>query len=178
MPALTAPALALAALLALAGAQKVLDPTMTSGALRALRLPSSPWLVRAGAAAELALGVAAIAVGGPVLWGLVAASFLAFAAFVGAALRSGTMIGSCGCFGREETPPHPGHVVLNVLLAGFAGAVAVVGGAAPAAAVADAPALDAVAVVGLAGVAVWLLWALFVVAPRAATAGDWVRGRA
>ena len=42
VPALTGPALVAAALLVLAGAQKLLDPTMTVGALRALRLPSSP----------------------------------------------------------------------------------------------------------------------------------------
>src|SRR3546814_12878959 len=117
MPALTLPALVLAALLALAGAQKVLDPTMTVGALRAMRLPSSPLLVRVGSAAELVLGVAAIVVGGAVLWWLVAASYLAFAGFVLAALRKGTMIGTCGCFGREETPPHWSHVALNVVLA-------------------------------------------------------------
>src|SRR3546814_14242722 len=105
MPALTLPALVLAALLALAGAQKVLDPTMTVGALRAMRLPSSPLLVRVGSAAELVLGVAAIVVGGAVLWWLVAVSYLAFAGFVLAALRKGTMIVTCGCFGREETPP-------------------------------------------------------------------------
>ena len=34
--------------------------------------------------------------------------------------RRGTMIGSCGCFGREETPPHPSHVVLNLVLAAVA----------------------------------------------------------
>ena len=48
MPALTGPAIVAAALLALAGAQKLVDPTMTVGALRALHLPSSAWLVRAG----------------------------------------------------------------------------------------------------------------------------------
>jgi hypothetical protein len=42
MPALTGPALVAAALLALAGAQKVVDPTMTVGALRALGLPAAP----------------------------------------------------------------------------------------------------------------------------------------
>ena len=69
--------------------------------------------MRVGSAAELALGVAAIAVGGAALWWAVAASYLAFGAFVLAALRKGTMIGSCGCFGREETPPHWTHVVLE-----------------------------------------------------------------
>src|SRR3546814_7851889 len=90
---------------------------MTVGALRAMRLPSSALLVRAGSAAELVLGVAAIVVGGAVLWWLVAVSYLAFAGFVLAALRKGTMIGTCGCFGREETPPHWSHVALNVVLA-------------------------------------------------------------
>ena len=164
MAALTAPALAVAALLVLAGAQKVLDPTMTDGALRALRIPSSKALVRVGAAAEALLGAAAITVGGPVLWTLVAVSYLAFAAFVTAALRKGTMIGSCGCFGREETPPHWSHVALNVVLAGIAGAAATL----------DHPVLDeladhpgaAVGVTVTAGVAVYLLYAAFVVLPR------------
>ena len=104
MSALTGPALVVAALLALAGGQKVLDPTMTVGALRALRLPASAGSVRTGAGFELALGVTSIVVGGAALWALVALSYLAFAAFVVAALRNGTMIGSCGCFGRDERP--------------------------------------------------------------------------
>lgn len=117
MPVITGPALVAAALLALAGAQKVIDPTMTVGALKALRVPASALAVRVGAAAELALGVAAISVGGALAWWLVAVSYLAFAAVVLAALRKGTMIGSCGCFGREDTPPHISHVALNVVLA-------------------------------------------------------------
>lgn len=169
MPAVTGPALAVAALLVLAGSQKLLDPTMTVGALRALRLPASPLLVRAGSAAELVLGAVAIAVGGPVLWALVAASYLAFAAFVAAALRSGTPIGTCGCFGREETPPHPSHVALNV-------AVAVV--AVAAAATTSGPLVDGlfddvgtgVALVVSATVTVGLLYAAFVELPRAAAA--------
>src|SRR3546814_16811032 len=100
MPALTLPALVLAALLALAGAQKVLDTTMTVGALRAMRLPSSPLLVRVGSAAELVLGVAAIVVGGAVLWWLVAVSYLAFAGFWMAALCTGTIERKDGVWGK------------------------------------------------------------------------------
>ena len=169
MPALTGPALVAAALLALAGAQKVLDPTMTVGALRALRLPSSPLLVRLGSGVEMALGVAAIAVGGTALWWLVAASYVAFAAFVVAALRKGTMLGSCGCFGREDTPPHWTHVALDVVLAGLAVAVAVVSPGSPAEALADEPGPGAV-VVALAVVALYLLYAAFVQLPRTLTA--------
>lgn len=174
MPALTGIGLALAALLALAGAQKLVDPTMTVGALRALGLPSRPLLVRTGSVAELALGVAAIAVGGAVLWWLVAASYAAFAGFVVAALRAGTPIGSCGCFGREETPPHASHVVLNVVLAALAGATAVSAPGSPVDAIVDHPGAGA-ATVAVAALAVVLLWAAYVVVPRTLGAGAAVR---
>jgi hypothetical protein len=176
VPALTAPALVVAALLALAGAQKLLDPTMTVGALRALRLPSSPGLVRAGSAAEVALGVAAITVGGAPLWALVAASYLAFAAFVVAALRRGTMIGSCGCFGREETPPHGSHVVLNLVLAAAAVAVGLRSPAAPLDALIEAPAAGTLVAV-LAGLSLFLLHAAFVELPRTLAAGRALHAR-
>ncbi len=108
---------AAAAVLAYAGGAKLLDPTMTAGALRAMRLPSAPWLVRLGAAAELVLGVAAVVLGGTLLWGLVAVSYGAFAAFVVAALASGRPIGTCGCLGRTDTPPSAWHVAGNLALA-------------------------------------------------------------
>jgi hypothetical protein len=169
VPALTGPALAIAALLALAGAQKVLDPTMTVGALRSLRLPSRPAVVRAGAAAELTLGVLAIGVGGVVAWSLVALSYLAFAVFVLAALRQGTMLGSCGCFGREETPPHWSHVALNVVLAGVAVALAIQDDGSPFDAVLD-HAGEGAALAGVAALAVYLLYALYVELPRTVAA--------
>ena len=166
MPALTGPALVAAALLALAGAQKLLDPELTVGALREMRLPSAPLLVRVGSAAELALGVAAIAAGGTILWGLVALSYLGFAAFVVAALRKGTMIGTCGCFGREETPPHWTHVVLNAALASVAVTVALRSPTAPVEALGDHPGEGAV-LVALSALALYLLHAAFVELPRA-----------
>lgn len=170
MPALTGPALAAAALLALAGAQKLLDPSMTSGALRAMHLPSSPTLVRAGAGGELVLGTSAIVGGGVLLWWAAAVSYLLFAAFVTCALRSGSMIGSCGCFGREDTPPHPTHIVLNVLLASVCGAVGVQDAGAPLQDLADHPG-SAVLLLALVGLCVYLLHAAFVELPRALTAG-------
>jgi len=165
MPALTAPALAAATLLALAGAQKLLDPTMTVGALRSLHLPSFPVLVRAGSAVELALGVAAASIGGSALWVLVAFSYSAFAVFVLVALRAGTMLGSCGCFGREDTPPNPIHVGLNLVLAGFAGAAARWSPTAPVEVLIDHPG-QGVVVAGLVALAVYLLYAAYVVLPR------------
>jgi hypothetical protein len=174
MPALTGPALVVASLLALAGAQKVLDPTMTVGALRALRLPSSAVLVRAGSLAEMALGAAAVSVGGPVVWWLVAASYLAFGTFVVAALRSGTMIGSCGCFGRDETPPHWSHVVLNAGLAALAVGVAVRAPEAPIEALADHPGTGLMVAL-LGGLALYLLYAAFVELPRTLAAARALR---
>ncbi len=108
------PALVAAGLLVFAGAMKVVDPTMTSGALREFGLPSSPALVRLLALTEVVLGVVAIVAGGTVVWTLVAASYIAFGAFVVAALRADAPIGSCGCFGRLDTQPHWLHVVIDV----------------------------------------------------------------
>lgn len=162
---MAAPGLIAAALLAVAGAAKVVDPAATVGALRALRLPSSPGLVRAGAAGELFLAVGAIAVGGPLAWALVAASYLAFTAFVLAALRHGTMVGSCGCFGREDTPPHLTHVVLNVALAAVAAGLAITA-AGPAVDGFSAEPARSATVVGLATVGLYMLHALYVDLPR------------
>ena len=166
MAILTGPALVAAALLSLAGAQKVVDPAMTVGALRALRLPSSPGMVRAAAAAELGLGVCAVVVGGWVAWSLVALSYALFAAFVVAALRKGTMIGSCGCFGREETPPHLSHVLLNVSLAAVsAGAAGSLSGSVVDQ-LADRPGTGLVLVL-VGSVTLYLLHATYVELPRA-----------
>ncbi len=174
MPALVGPALVAATLLALAGAQKLLDPTMTMGALQALHLPSSRALVRAGSGAELALGLAAVVAGGALLWWLVALSYLAFATFVVAALRKGTMLGSCGCFGREDTPPHPGHVVLNLLLVAVAAGSALSLPQAPIDELADHPGHGAI--VGLlAAVSLYLLYAVYVQLPRTLVAARKVR---
>jgi hypothetical protein len=164
-----------ALLLSLAGAQKLLDPSMTVGALRALRLPASDGLVRLGSAVELALGVAAIVAGGASLWGAVAVSYLAFALFVVAALRRGTMIGSCGCFGREETPPHWSHVVLNGALATAAGAMAWWETGSVLDALAGSPTTSAV-VLPLGALALVLLQAAYVDLPRTLLAGRRIRG--
>lgn len=170
MPALTGPALVGALLLVLAGAQKLLDPTMTVGALRALGLPSSPLLVRAGSGAELALGVSAVVAGGAGLWWAVALSYAALAAFVAAALRKGTMIGTCGCFGRDETPPHASHVLLNLALAGIAAATALRAPGSILDELADRPG-TAVGVVALSAAALYLLHAAYVELPRTLAVG-------
>jgi hypothetical protein len=172
------PAAVAALLLALAGAGKVVDPTMTVGALRAMKLPAVPWAVRAGSVAEVGLGVLAVTVGGVLVWSAVAVSYLAFGAFVLAALRRGTMIGSCGCFGREETPPHALHVVLDLGLVAIAGLTAVVSPAAPLDAITEAVGTG-IALVALTAVALFLVHAAFVELPRTLDlATRWARGPA
>ncbi len=166
MSALTAPLLVAALLLVAAGAAKAVDPTMTVGALRALGLPSAPLLVRAGALAEAVIGVLAVVVGGALWWSLVAASYLAFAAFVVLAMRSGSMVGSCGCFGREETPPHAVHVVLDLALAGLVAAAVAQGAGAPLEAMLDDRGQGAV-VAGLGALGAYLAYAIIVEMPRA-----------
>jgi hypothetical protein len=113
-----AAALGAAALLLLgASGAKVAAPTRTAGALGELGWAVPPTVVRLGALGEAVLGAVAVVVGGPAVAALVALSFAGFAGFVALALRSGTPIGTCGCFGRADTPPRPAHVVVDLALA-------------------------------------------------------------
>lgn len=139
MEALAGPFGIAAALLAAAGAAKVVDPSMTAGALRAsgLRIGAGP--VRLAAAAELGLGAAALAVQSALLAVAVAASYFAFAAFVLRALRLDKPVGTCGCFGKADTPPSFVHVGVNLGLGGIAAAVGSAGGVDLPAVIADQP---------------------------------------
>lgn len=114
MGAWAGPFLVVALLLTVAGALKAYDPTMTAGALRRAGLGVPPVVVRIGGAIEVVVGVAAIVTGGPVAAALVALSYLLFTAFVVVALVRHIPIGSCGCFGKIDTPPSVVHVGLNV----------------------------------------------------------------
>ena len=118
-------------LLALGGAAKAVRPRDTAQALTAvgIRFPRvlPRVVVRVGGAVEAILATAALLVGGPVLCGLVALSYLAFAGFVLVALRTGAPISSCGCFGKVDTPPSIVHVVLDLAFAGVAATAAFVG---------------------------------------------------
>lgn len=112
-----------------AGGAKIVDPDRTVGALTALGVPVGTTAVRVGAAGEAVVGAMALVVGGRTSAALVGVSFAAFAVFVAAALRSGRPIGTCGCFGRADTPPRRAHVAVDLVLAaaGLAGAVVGVG---------------------------------------------------
>jgi len=124
MSTLAGPFLVAAALLGAGGASKIVRPATTARALGTMGLPSSTALVRAGAGAELAVAAGALAGGGRLFAGLVAASYLAFAIFVLVALRGGVPLSSCGCFGVADTPPTAVHVGINVAATAVAGAVA------------------------------------------------------
>jgi hypothetical protein len=125
------PFAAFALLLAIAGTAKALRPLNTSRALRAAGLPSSAWLVRLLGAGEAVLAIVALAVAGPIPAALVAISYASFAAFVGYAKARGLAIGSCGCFGKPDTPPTNAHIVVDAGAALLAVVAAVFPGRSP-----------------------------------------------
>ncbi|HET9077047.1 MAG TPA: MauE/DoxX family redox-associated membrane protein [Acidimicrobiales bacterium] len=117
-PAVAAPFLAAAVVLAGAGVAKMWRPDYTARAVQAtgLRIAGrrpGRWWVRAGAAAELVIAVLAVALPNQVTGALVAAAYGAFATFVLAALARGWSLSSCGCFGRPDSKPGYPHVALN-----------------------------------------------------------------
>ena len=100
------------------GAFKLIDPSGTVGASRALGLPLGPEVVRVAAAIELFLGTLALSVSSPVVAGFVALSYSVFLVVTVLALVRGLPVDSCGCLGRLETPPSWRHlVVLGLALA-------------------------------------------------------------
>ena len=114
-----------ASLLVAGGLLKTARPGDTATALRQSGLPATPVLVRAGGLIEVGVGAAALVTGDRVAAILVALSYAVFAGFVAVALRRGTPLASCGCFGKEDSPPTRLHVVLTAAAAAAAVAVAV-----------------------------------------------------
>jgi hypothetical protein len=107
--------------LVVGGALKLVDPSGTVGAARALGVPLGPDAVRVLAVVELFLGTLALSVSSPVIAALVAVSYAAFLAVTALALVRKLPIDSCGCLGKLETPPSWRHLV--VLGAAFLGAI-------------------------------------------------------
>jgi hypothetical protein len=134
--------------LVVGGALKLVDPSGTVGAARALGVPLGANAVRVLAAVELFLGTLALSVSSPVIAALVAVSYAAFFAVTVLALVRKLPIDSCGCLGKLETPPSWRHLV--VLGAALLGAVASTGDADPAL-------LERVTDDGAAGVALAIL---------------------
>lgn len=140
MDAWAGPFYAAALLLGAAGGLKAYDPTNTAGALRTLGIGIPRPVVRAGGAVELGIGAWALVTGAMVAAALVAASYLLFSVFVVVALRRHAPIGSCGCFGKVDTPPSRVHLVVNAGAVAVAIAVAVGGPVPLADVIADQPA--------------------------------------
>jgi len=122
---------AAAFLLVVGGALKLVDPSGSVGALRALGVPVEAGRVRLVAAAEVGLGALALALSVPVVAVAVAVSYAAFFGVTAVALARRLPIDSCGCLGRLETPPGVRHLV--VLAAGALAAFAEVVAPSPAA---------------------------------------------
>ncbi|HVR78330.1 MAG TPA: MauE/DoxX family redox-associated membrane protein [Acidimicrobiia bacterium] len=99
-------------LLAASGVFKVLDPDPTKGALAAARLPSSRFVARCLGLFEGIAAVVGLAVGGRWL-AFAALLYLGFSVFTVVAVSRRLPIQSCGCFGREDTPPTVLHVIFN-----------------------------------------------------------------
>lgn len=123
MDALAGPFFASAVLLIAAGATKLRDPVPLLRALRSVGLRAPRLLVRLTAAGELLLGVAAL-LGWPWAAAGVAVSYAAFSAFVLVSLRRGGVLSSCGCFGKDDTPPTGTHVAVTTAAAIVSGLVA------------------------------------------------------
>jgi hypothetical protein len=159
---LAAPFLAASALLVGAGVPKLGDPMPLVRALRSTGLPAGRGLVRALAAAEVALGLWAVARPSAVNAALVCAAYLIFTGFVALALQRGGVLGSCGCFGKADTPPTRSHLAVTGGLAVLAGVVA----AAPErAAWASAAAPVVVGTLALAALVTFLAWQVLAVLP-------------
>ncbi len=151
-------------LLVVAGAPKLARPDETARALRSVSLPGSPLLVRLMALGEITIGTYALLFGGSVSALLVAIVYLGFAGFVGYALAKGGVVASCGCFGRDDTPPTWAHLILNLAAAAVAlGAVA-----APATGILDAVAGDPPAglvLVAFVAMGTWFAYLILNVVP-------------
>jgi hypothetical protein len=156
------PFLAAAGLLVLAGIPKLVDPMPLVRALRSARLPASRSAVRGLAAVEIVLGAAAVVVPGRLTATAVCLSYGGFSAFVALVLRRGGVLGSCGCFGRPDTPPTVAHLIVTIVFAGAAGALAVVP---PDGQVWSFPTAEVLVLAGFAVLLAWLAYLVMAVLP-------------
>ncbi len=159
-----------------AGALKAWKPGDTANALRTVGVPlsftASRVVVRVFGAVEAVVAAVALLTGYPIAAAVVAVSYFAFAGFVVVALRRGSAIASCGCFGKVDTPPSIVHVVLDLAFAGVAIAVAFTGDVALPDVLRDQP-LAGVPFALLLAIGVYLVFLAFTALPKTMAA---VRG--
>lgn len=136
-----------AGVLAWAGLSKIVRPDGTRTALRAAGLPAGPTAARGLGAAEIGVGLAALAFGGPVAAPL-AVSYVALAAFSDRQRRRPAA--TCGCFGDADAPLTRAHVAINAVAAVASGTAAAVGAPGVAAATDGQPGVLIVALIATA----------------------------
>ena len=115
MPLAAGPLWVFSALVLVSGVAKLISPAATSGALRASGLPSSWSAVRLLGGVEVAVGAYAVLAGDRLAGVAVALLYAGFTLFVVNALVRGLPVSSCGCFGREDTPPSWIHVGVTAI---------------------------------------------------------------
>lgn len=101
--------------LVITGAAKIVKPHDVEKALVALGLPRIPYAGLALGIGEVAVGIGALFLSPALI--IQGSLYLAFAIWVTVALQRNVPLASCGCLGRDDTPPTMSHVVLNVLAA-------------------------------------------------------------
>jgi uncharacterized protein YjeT (DUF2065 family) len=105
-------AAACALVLCWSGLIKVAQPLATRRLLHGLGLPSHVVMARAIGVVELAIGAAALSMGGVLPAGVLAGAYAAFAVVSFRSMTSGAA--SCGCFGDRSAPPGWVQVVTNL----------------------------------------------------------------
>lgn len=157
---------AAALLLLVAGLAKVIRPAPTSDLLATFGLPAAHPVAMAIGVVECAVGVTALAVGGPLIAAVVGTIYAVFAVVVVRAMRVGAA--SCGCFGRVDAPPSWIHVVGNLALAAVS--FAALAGDTPIEVMDDQPA-GGIGFVVLVGVVAGLSLVAFTSVPAAMATG-------
>lgn len=142
-----------------------MDPEPTRGALRATGLPSVTAVAVMLGVWEIVAGAIALAFGGLIGGGMLAVTYLGFAGFVGFALARNLPIQSCGCFGRDDTPPTWLHVAVNLSAAAAGIWVAVTGTGDLLATLGDQP-LAGAPYLGFVGIGVYALYLLLAELPQ------------
>jgi hypothetical protein len=165
-PALVVPYAAAAVLLAVAGVPKVRDPGDLVRAVRSVGMPVGRTAVRAFAAVEVVVAIAALAVPTRLTAALLALMYAGFTVFVVTALRRGGVLSSCGCFGKADTPPTRAHALVTGAASGTALLVALdPPGAGAWSALTDSGAVAVAGFAALVGLVGFLAWQVMAVLP-------------
>lgn len=100
-------------LLIVTGLAKVSRPRDVEKALTSLGLPRIRGVGVLIGVVEVVVGLTALFF--PIMLVAQGLLYAGFAAWVAVALRSGAPLTSCGCLGRDDTPPTVAHITLNVV---------------------------------------------------------------